>query len=60
MQYLEPLFYNYNLFGFEIIEKLKNEIKEIPINKYFQNTLSFVIGVYQNELNTMINYTSQA
>ena len=57
---LEPLFYNYNLFGFEIIEKLKNEIKEIPINKYFQNTLSFVIGVYQNELNTMINYTSQA
>ena len=47
---------NYNLFGFTILDKLKTELIEIPVNKYFQNFLSFSMGIYMNELNTKIDY----
>lgn len=56
---LEPLYGNYECYALEILKKLKLEIAEIPKNKWFQNTFTMVIGVYQNELNTMINYTAQ-
>ena len=45
--------------GLNLLKKLKLEILEIPKRKNLQNTISLVIGVYQNEMNTMINYTSQ-
>ena len=56
---LKPLFFNYESYGLELLKRLKLEILEIPRRKNLQNTISLVIGVYQNELNTMINYTSQ-
>jgi hypothetical protein len=56
---LEPLFHNYSKYGLDMLRRLKVEIAEIPKSKWFQNTFTMVIGVYQNELNTMINYTSQ-
>ena len=56
---LEPLMFNYESYGLNLLKKLKLEILEIPKRKNLQNTISLVIGVYQNEMNTMINYTSQ-
>ena len=50
------LYQNYIAFTHEIIRLLKEEIFEIPKNKYFQNHLTFVFGIYKNELNTKISY----
>ena len=49
-------FNNYKKFGFKILNKLKIEAMEVPINKYFQNHMMFVMGIYTNELNTKIDY----
>jgi len=50
------LYNNYILFGCKILTVLKAEIFEIPRNKYFQNFITFVFGIYTNELNTEISY----
>ena len=47
---------NYRNFGFEILDKLKTELTNIPINKNFQNFLTFLVGVWEDELNTKIDY----
>jgi hypothetical protein len=47
---------NYKNFGFKVLDKLKTEALSIPLNKYFQNHMMFVMGVYTNELNTKIDY----
>ena len=49
---------NYKLFGFVILDKLKTELVNIPTNKNFQNFLTFLVGVWEDELNTKIDYTS--
>jgi hypothetical protein len=56
MENILSLYKNYITFVYKIISSLKEEIFEIPKNKYFQNHLTFVFGVYKNELNTKINY----
>ena len=43
---------------FNILEKLKLEIYDIPFNKYFQNHIMCVISCATNELNTKIAYNS--
>lgn len=48
--------YNYTKFGFKILDKLKIEIVNIPINKNFQNFLTFLLGIWEDELNTKIDY----
>ena len=53
---LEAILNNYRLFGFKILDKLKVEIINIPLNPYFQNNLTFVMGQYTNELNTKIDF----
>jgi hypothetical protein len=55
---LESFTKNYKNYGFNILDKLKNEIINIPINKLYQNFLTFVMGVYTNELNTKTDFTS--
>ncbi len=49
---------NYKNFGFNILDKLKNELINLPANKLFQNYLTFVMGVYTNELSTKVDYTN--
>ena len=53
---INALYNNYKNFGFKVLDKLKTEALCIPLNKYFQNHLMFVMGVYTNELNTKIDY----
>jgi len=53
---LELLFNRYKYFVFNILDKLKNEIINLPLNKYFQNHLMFVMGVYETKMNTLINF----
>lgn len=48
--------YNYRNFGFKILDILKKEIINIPINRNFQNFLTFILGIWENELNTKIDY----
>ena len=48
--------YNYKNFGFKILDMLKTEIINIPVNKNFQNFLSFLLGIWEDELNTKIDY----
>ena len=48
--------HNYRNFGFKILDILKTEIINIPTNKNFQNFLTFLIGVWEDELNTKIDY----
>lgn len=48
--------FNYKNFGFEILDKLKTEITNIPTNRNFQNFLSFLVGVWEDELNTKKDY----
>lgn len=55
---LQVLFNNYKIFGFDILDKFKIEAVNLPLNKYFQNHLTFTMGIYTNELNTMIDFTS--
>ena len=53
---IEQLDFNYRNFGFDILDTLKTELINLPSNKMFQNFLTFVIGQYNNELNTKIDY----
>ena len=46
----------YKKYLFNILEKLKLEIYDIPYNKYFQNHIMCVISCATNELNTKIAY----
>lgn len=48
--------HNYRNFGFKILDILKTEIINIPTNKNFQNFLTFVLGIWEDELNTKIDY----
>lgn len=53
---LECIINNYKIFGFKVLNKLKIEAINIPLNSYFQNNLTFVLGQYTNELNTKIDF----
>jgi hypothetical protein len=53
---VKSLDFNYRNFGFEILDKLKTELTNIPANKNFQNFLTFLVGVWEDELNTKIDY----
>ena len=53
---LRALDFNYRNFGFKILDMLKTEIVNIPVNKNFQNFLTFLVGVWEDELNTKIDY----
>ena len=53
---LETLINNYKSFVFKSLDRLKVELLELPINPYFQNHLTFVMGMYTNELNTKIDF----
>ena len=53
---LKAFDYNYKSFGFKIIDLLKREIINIPVNKNFQNFLTFLLGIWEDELNTKIDY----
>ena len=56
---LELLFDRYKYSIFNILDKLKNEVINLPLNKIFQNHLMFVMGVYETKLNTLINFRPQ-
>jgi hypothetical protein len=53
---IKSLDFNYRNFGFKILDILKTEIVNIPANKNFQNFLTFLLGIWEDELNTKINY----
>lgn len=53
---MNAFYNNYKNFGFKVLDKLKLEALSIPLNKYFQNHMMFVMGVYTNELNTKVDY----
>ena len=53
---IQALNHNYVNFGFNILDKLKQEVINLPSSKIFQNYLTFVMGQYNNELNTKIDY----
>tara|TARA_A100001015_G_scaffold321540_1_gene452844 strand:+ start:4233 stop:5975 length:1743 start_codon:yes stop_codon:yes gene_type:complete len=55
---IEAINNNYVNFGFNILDKLKIEIINLPASKVFQNYLTFVMGQYTNELNTKIDYNN--
>lgn len=55
-QNIKSINFNYKNFGFEILDKLKTEITNIPVNKNFQNFLTFLVGVWEDELNTKVDY----
>lgn len=58
IQNIKSFDHNYRNFGFAILDKLKTELVNIPTNKNFQNFLTFLVGVWENELNTKIDYTN--
>ena len=53
---MNAFYSNYKNFGFKVLDKIKTEALSIPLNKYFQNHMMFVMGIYTNELNTKVNY----
>lgn len=53
---MNAFYTNYKNFGFTVLDKLKTEALSIPLNKYFQNHMMFVMGIYTNELNTKVDY----
>lgn len=55
---LESFTNNYKNFGFNILDQLKTELVNLPANKLFQNYLTFVMGLYTNELNTKVDFTN--
>lgn len=55
---MKVLYDNYVSFGYEILDELKTEIVNIPVNKNFQNFLTFLVGIWENELNTKIEYSN--
>ncbi len=54
---LESLSKNYIAYGFSTLDTLKNELINLPANKFFQNYLTFVMGIYTNELSTKVDFT---
>jgi hypothetical protein len=48
----------YKTYLYSILEKLKLEILNIPLNHYFQNHIMCVIGCAENKLNTKVAYNS--
>ncbi len=54
---LESLSKNYINYGFKALDTLKNELINLPANKFFQNYLTFVMGIYTNELSTKVDFT---
>ena len=56
---ITALFNNYKKYGFKILDRLKTDAIGIPLNKYFQNHLMFVLGVYEHEISTKVNYESK-
>ena len=56
---ITALFNNYVSFGFKVLDRLKMDALGIPLNKYFQNHLMFVTGIYDHELSTKVNYESK-
>lgn len=54
---LESFSKNYKNYGFNVLNTLKTELITLPENKFYQNYLTFVLGIYSNELNTKIDYT---
>lgn len=55
---MKVLYDNYVSFGYDILDELKTEIVNIPVNKNFQNFLTFLVGIWENELNTKIEYSN--
>jgi hypothetical protein len=55
-QNIKSFDFNYKNFGFEILDKLKTELTNIPVNRNFQNFLTFLVGVWEDELNTKVDY----
>lgn len=55
---IKAIDFNYKNFGFKILDMLKKEIINIPTNKNFQNFLTFVLGIWEDELNTKIDYNN--
>lgn len=53
---LEIILARYKEYVFAILDKLKKEIANLPLNQYFQNHSLFTMGVYEQKLNTKINY----
>jgi hypothetical protein len=53
---IKALDHNYKNFGFKILDILKTEIINIPTNRNFQNFLTFLLGIWEDELNTKIDY----
>jgi hypothetical protein len=53
---LKIILERYKDYVFAILDKLKKEITNLPLNKYFQNHSLFTMGVYEQKLNTKINY----
>jgi hypothetical protein len=53
---LKIILMRYKEYVFSILDKLKKEIANLPLNKYFQNHSLFTMGVYEQKLNTKINY----
>jgi hypothetical protein len=53
---LEIILARYKEYVFAILDKLKKEIVNLPLNQYFQNHSLFTMGVYEQKLNTKINY----
>jgi len=53
---IKALDHNYKNFGFKILDILKTEIINIPANRNFQNFLTFLLGIWEDELNTKIDY----
>jgi hypothetical protein len=47
---------NYNNFGYAILDKLKTDIINLSSVQHFQNNLTFVMGVCENEFSTKIDY----
>lgn len=47
---------NYRNFGFTVLDILKGELVNLPINKLYQNTISLTLSAYKNDLNTKIDY----
>jgi hypothetical protein len=56
---ITALFNNYISFGYKVLDRLKMDALGIPLNKYFQNHLMFIVGTYQIELSTKVNYESR-
>ena len=53
---LKIILERYKEYVFAILDKLKKEVANLPLNKYFQNHSLFTMGVYEQKLNTKINY----